>query len=57
VTLVYSDRQGSYIQNNLTLQVKIGNVVRRGDEGQADDYENNVEQIVWKNPLEKPTLW
>lgn len=50
VTLAYSDRKGSYIQNNLTLQVKIGDVVRRGDEGQADDYENNVEQIVWENP-------
>jgi serine protease AprX len=44
--LVYSDRQGKFIQNNLTLQVQIGETIKRGDEGQSNEFENNVEQVI-----------
>lgn len=30
--------------------MKINDTIKRGDEGQPDDSENNVEQVVWDNP-------
>ena len=48
-TLVYTDRPGAAIQNNLSLKViATDGTEKRGDEGYAA--ENNVEQVKWLDP-------
>lgn len=45
-TLVYTDRSGKLLQNNLNLTVTAANnLEKRGDEGY--EVENNVEQVTW----------
>ncbi|MCJ1235952.1 hypothetical protein MMC14_003928 [Varicellaria rhodocarpa] len=49
VTLVYADRPGETIQNNLTLKVTAKDGTEKlGNEGYGT--ENNVEQVFWRNP-------
>ena len=46
-TLVYTDRSGKLLQNNLNLTVTAANnLEKRGDEGY--EVENNVEQVTWE---------
>ncbi|KAJ3545642.1 hypothetical protein NM208_g2411 [Fusarium decemcellulare] len=51
-TLVYMDKPGSHLQNNINLVIHCRGAKRHGNRGNAqDEYDtiNNVEQVVWKN--------
>ncbi|TVY75067.1 Serine protease/ABC transporter B family protein tagB [Fusarium oxysporum f. sp. cubense] len=48
VTMVYSDLPGAALQNNINLQVAVGDAPSRfGNLGDRPDDVNNVEQVVW----------
>ncbi|KAG7409669.1 Serine protease AprX [Fusarium oxysporum f. sp. rapae] len=48
VTMVYSDLPGARLQNNINLQVAVGDEPSRfGNLGDRPDNVNNVEQVVW----------
>ena len=50
VTLVYTDRPGAALQNNLNLSVTVdGGSPVFGNLGNRRDNINNVEQVVWKD--------
>lgn len=52
VTLVYTDRPGEGLQNDLNLIVKTSDgIERHGNMGTAEEFDryNNVEQIVWRD--------
>ncbi|KAK0609110.1 hypothetical protein DIS24_g12491 [Lasiodiplodia hormozganensis] len=52
VTLVYTDRPGEGLQNDLNLIVKTPDgIERHGNMGTAEEFDryNNVEQIVWRD--------
>ncbi|KAF5560647.1 serine protease ABC transporter B family tagB [Fusarium phyllophilum] len=57
VTMVYSDLPGAALQNNINLQVAVGDAPSRfGNLGDRPDDVNNVEQVVWSGiPAERDT--
>lgn len=57
VTMVYSDLPGAALQNNINLQVAVGDAPSRfGNLGDRPDDVNNVEQVIWSGiPAERDT--
>ncbi|KAG5768739.1 hypothetical protein H9Q72_003811 [Fusarium xylarioides] len=57
VTMVYSDLPGAALQNNINLQVAVGDAPGRfGNLGDRPDDVNNVEQVIWGGiPAERDT--
>ncbi|KAF4342087.1 serine protease ABC transporter B family tagB [Fusarium beomiforme] len=57
VTMVYSDLPGAALQNNINLQVAVGDQPARfGNLGDRPDDVNNVEQVIWNGiPAERDT--
>ncbi|KAF5989474.1 serine protease/ABC transporter B family protein tagB [Fusarium bulbicola] len=57
VTMVYSDLPGAALQNNINLQVAVGDGPSRfGNLGDRPDDVNNVEQVIWSDiPAERDT--
>ncbi|KAF5593136.1 serine protease ABC transporter B family tagB [Fusarium subglutinans] len=57
VTMVYSDLPGAALQNNINLQVAVGDGPSRfGNLGDRPDDVNNVEQVIWSGiPAESDT--
>jgi serine protease AprX len=57
VTMVYSDLPGAALQNNINLQVAVGDGPSRfGNLGDRPDNVNNVEQVIWSGiPPERDT--
>jgi subtilisin family serine protease len=57
VTMVYSDLPGAALQNNINLQVAVGDAPSRfGNLGDRPDDVNNVEQVIWGGiPAESDT--
>ncbi|KAF4502597.1 Serine protease ABC transporter B family tagB [Fusarium agapanthi] len=56
-TMVYSDLPGAALQNNINLQVAVGDGPSRfGNLGDRPDDVNNVEQVIWSDiPAERDT--
>ncbi|KAG9498130.1 hypothetical protein J7337_011025 [Fusarium musae] len=57
VTMVYSDLPGAALQNNINLQVAVGDAPSRfGNLGDRPDDVSNVEQVIWSGiPAERDT--
>ncbi|KAF4954310.1 hypothetical protein FGADI_5333 [Fusarium gaditjirri] len=57
VTMAYSDLPGARLQNNINLQVAVGDEPSRfGNLGNRPDNINNVEQVVWSGiPADRET--